>query len=398
MTVSQHPTEAVVVSRAELERRWHALRQLLDIENVEAIVVQNSNDFLGGHVRWLTGVAAAHAYPRSVIFFRDRPMVVIEQGAFRSHRMPSADHDSLRGVADWFGSPSYSSVPYTAHYDAEIAVREIQRANVRRVALINPSGMYYPFAQYIVDRLDTHRIVDLTNQVDRLKAVKSSEEITAISATAALQDAVIQAVTSFVQPGMKECEVTAYAQYTAQRLGSEQGIFLIGSAPLGRAATYKGRQFQTRVIGPGDGFTLLVEVNGPGGYYTEIGRCFVFGKAPAELSDAVAHVVEAQEQTLRHLIPGARCRDIFARHNAFMASRGLPEEDRLHCHGQGFDMVERPLIRRDEDMEILAGMNIVVHPGYVTPSIFATICDNFIIGPDGPLPRLHKTPQGIIEL
>ena len=71
---------------------------------------------------------------------------------------------------------------------------------------------------------------------------------------------------------------------------------------------------------------------------------------------------------------------------------------RLYAHGQGYDLVERPLIRADETMAIEETMNLAVHPGYETPSIFAVICDNYLIGPDGPGECLHKTPKQVFEL
>jgi hypothetical protein len=81
-----------------------------------------------------------------------------------------------------------------------------------------------------------------------------------------------------------------------------------------------------------------------------------------------------------------------------MRARGLPEEKRLNAHGQGYDMVERPLIRDDETMRLAADMSIVVHPGIMTPQMFAVVCDNYLIGPEGPGACLHRTPQDIIEL
>ena len=58
-----------------------------------------------------------------------------------------------------------------------------------------------------------------------------------------------------------------------------------------------------------------------------------------------------------------------------MRSRGLPEERRLHCHGQGYDVVERPLVRNDESMTIEANMNIGIHPspGLSNPRVFVTV-------------------------
>lgn len=47
----------------------------------------------------------------------------------------------------------------------------------------------------------------------------------------------------------------------------------------------------------------------------------------------------------------------------YMRQNGLPEESRVHCHGQGYNNVERPLIRGDETMAIAETMNIGYHPG-----------------------------------
>jgi Xaa-Pro aminopeptidase len=81
-----------------------------------------------------------------------------------------------------------------------------------------------------------------------------------------------------------------------------------------------------------------------------------------------------------------------------MEKRGLPPELRLYAHGQGYNMVERPLIRSDETMAIEAGMNLAVHPGFETPSIFAVICDNYLVEDDGPSACLHATPKRIFEV
>ena len=78
--------------------------------------------------------------------------------------------------------------------------------------------------------------------------------------------------------------------------------------------------------------------------------------------------------------PGASCRDIANAHDAYMKQRGLPPEIRLYAHSQGYDMVERPMIRADETMPIEANMNFAVHPGYETATMWTTICDNYMVG------------------
>jgi len=188
------------------------------------------------------------------------------------------------------------------------------------------------------------------------------------------------------------------AQQEALRLGSEQGIFLGGSSPLGVRSSFVPRFMQGRTLQAGDHLSLLIEVNGPGGFYTEIARTIVLGRASNELRDGFEAVREAQEFTLTLMKPGTPCRDIHAAHNAFMKARGLPPELRLYAHGQGYDMVERPLIRRDEDMAIAEHMNLAVHPGFENNAIFAVICDNYLVEAGGPSACLHATEKKIFEL
>ena len=98
------------------------------------------------------------------------------------------------------------------------------------------------------------------------------------------------------------------------------------------------------------------------------------------------------------LEPGANCAEIFAEHNAFMRARGMHDEPRLHCHGQGYDVVERPLIRNDEDMLLGTSMNIGLHPTFGNSRLFVTVCDNVLINAAGDIEYLHKTPRKIFEL
>jgi len=60
-------------------------------------------------------------------------------------------------------------------------------------------------------------------------------------------------------------------------------------------------------------------------------------------------------------------------------------------------MVERPMLRADETMPIEANMNFAVHPGYETPTMWTTICDNYIVGATR-AERIHKTERKIFEV
>ena len=155
---------------------------------------------------------------------------------------------------------------------------------------------------------------------------------------------------------------------------------------------------QGRTLQRGDVYSLLVENNGAGGYYTELSRIFVLGRASDELREAHAAVIDAQRFALSLLKPGAPCRGVFEQHNAYLRSHNLAQERRLSMHGMGYDMVERPLIRQDEDMAIQQHMAIVCHPGIINERMFVHNTDIYLIEADGPSECLHRTPKQIFEL
>jgi Xaa-Pro aminopeptidase len=396
----QNPNSRILnaVSITEMERRWSAVRARMSEQDIDALVMQNSSDWVGGYIRWFSNQPATNGYPSSVVFPIKGGMSLIEQGPFGGLHESSAADLQVSGIARRLTTPSYPSVHYSGGYDARIAISELKLLGARRVGLVAPASMYHSFGDHLRTSLKSAEIVDFTDTVDRIKAIKSEEERACIRRVAAMQDEVMSRVQAFVRPGLKDFEIAAYAQYVGQQLGSEQGIFLCSSAPPGRAASFRPRSMQGRTLQHGDIYSLLVENNGAGGFYTELSRIFVLGRASQELRDAHAAVIDAQGYALSLLKPGASCSQIFAQHNAYLHSRNMPEERRLSVHGMGYDMVERPLIRNDETMTIERDMAIVCHPGILNERMFVHNTDLYLIGADGPSECLHRTPKQIFEM
>lgn len=386
------------ISMQELERRWAAVRKEMEARNIDALITQNSSDWLGGYVKWFTDVPGHNDYPRNVIFHRTDLMTMVEMGA-RGGRNKLAGKDPLNpGVGDWIFSPSFFSVGYTHEYDGALIADDLKQRGYRTVGWIGKGRLQYDLVRVVEARCPGVTFVDATDFVDRIKAIKSAEEIALIRRAAAMQDAQWAKILPKIKPGLRDFELTALAQYEGELLGSQQGLFRCSSAPLGEPAVLRGRHYQGRVMKQGDYMTLLIENNGPGGHYCELARTFVIGKASQELKDAFAVVVDAQKHTVKNLKIGAKPAEIYASHNDTMTSRGAPPELRLYGHSQGYDLVERPLLRDDETMPLAANMNMAVHPGFFKPTNFAFICDNFLIKEDGTVEHLHKTEQKIWEL
>jgi Xaa-Pro aminopeptidase len=387
------------VSRGELERRWQAVRAQMPDAGVEAIVVQGASNLvgIGGYFRWFTGSSAWGNHQPTVIFPKDELMTLVCHGAYDGDAKLDGNDPVLAGIGRRLTTPAFPNINYASEYEAEIVARELVKGGYRKVGIFPHDGAYYTALKGIEKRAPQISLIDVSGLVDPIKAVKSAEEVAAIRACAAMQDEAFEKTRAFIRPGMRDYEVSAYSHYMSTLLGSETGYILAGSGAPGEPALYRTPTQQGRQMNAGDAYFWQAENTGPGGYFTHVGRIFVLGKAPQELVDAFGQMVEAQDFTMKLLRPGASCAEAFAEYQAYMRRRGLPEENRLHCHGQGYNNVERPLIRGDETMPIRETMNIGCHPGYVTPRMFITVCDNFLIGKDG-AERLHKIPQKIYEL
>lgn len=383
------------ISDAEMARRRSLAEAVMKDLELDAMIAQAREDWVGSYVRWLTDIPANNGYPRTVIVHPDRPMTVIEMGSFGGD-IDLTDNPVHRGVGRMLTTPSFVSVGYTTGYDAELTVQALAEAGARRVGLLCPGAL--PHALVAALTAAGLELVDATDALDTVKAVKSAEEIALITATAELQDAVFAEICDFLRPGVTDRQVAAHAEAAARRLGSDQGIHLGLSAPVGSPSRFMNRPFQTREIAAGDHLSVLIEVNGPGGLYAEIARTMVLGSATDELLAAFETVRAAQDHTLSLIRPGAAPADIAAAHDAWMVARGLPPETRLYAHGQGCEMVERPLIRRDETLALAEGMCLAVHPGYDDGTVFAVICDNYMVTAEGVGPCLHKTEKKIFEL
>jgi len=392
----------VQISTQELERRWKAVREAMEAEGIDFLIMQNTNQFLGGYVKWFTDVPAFNGYPTSVIFPREDEMTVINIGPKMDPESRFTDLSTkdwaLRGVKNRFTAPYFPSLHYTKTLDAELVVELLRPMKDIKVGFIALGHIPAPFHDHIRTHLTNATFTDATDLVDSIKAVKSEEELALIRRTAEIQDIAMEKAFSSIRPGMRDSEIMALAQYTVQNLGSEQQLIMAGSAPLGTPCPMLKRHFMNREIKKGDQFTLMIEVNGPGGLYAELGRTCVLGKATEELLEACEVAKEAQRITIDLLKPGADPKDIIKANNEFLRSKGFPEERRLYAHGQGYDLVERPAIREDEPMRLQANMNITVHPITGSATAFAWVCDNYFITEAGASECIHKTPKKIFEI
>lgn len=393
------PKESIVpgVSTEELERRWCLAREVMQAEKIDYLIMRNDEEFLGGYVRWFTDIPARHSYPYTVIFPVDDEMTLVSVGPFTPQDSVPPPW-SVRGVKKRLAAPYFTSAHFTSSYDVELVAGVLKEKDNPVIGFAGTSQIPFVFYEYLKKNLPGAKLVDMTDKIDMLKAIKSEEEKLLIKRAAEMQDVAFEHVLKTITPGMKESEVYTEAVYSCNLQGSTRGLVLVGSGPSGTAVPFTPLHWQNKVIQEGDYVSLLIEMNGPGGFYTELGRTISFGKASQELQDAFGVALEAQTLTLNNLKPGSNPKNLWDANNEFLVNKGYLPEARLYAHGQGYDLVERPLIRYDEPMLIEAGMSIVVHPTAATDTVWTGVVDNYLVTENGVSPCLHRTSKKIYEL
>ncbi len=367
---------------------------------MDLLLIHGHVQGLGGYPRWFCDLHAADGYPVSVIFPREGSMTVVAHAPRGLDVRPDPEDPDSYGIGRLLGTSSFLSAVYTARDDARALLRGLTGHAHSTIGLIGGAQMPFALLTHLREELPDVRWLDASDVVDPVKADKSAWEQAAIGRTVTMQAQALEAALDAIAPGVAEWQVIEAARRVCLEHGSQGGVFLIASGPPGQPGFPPNHpRTQSRELCSGDRITLLVEADGPDGYFAEVGRTITLGPA----GDAVHAEHELTLAAWRHcaaqLRPGASPAAVFADYNAFLRDHGRDEETRLHCHGQGYDLVERPLVREDEtSMSLAAGQFIALHPMYVHAGTVYWLCDNVMIGPDGAGEPLHGVPQSVIEV
>lgn len=219
-------------------------------------------------------------------------------------------------------------------------------------------------------RLDAHAggiaaLVDASDLVTRLRAVKSEAELAMVRQAARLADAAWADGLAAAKPGASEGEVLAAMQGAVFRGDGDYpgNEFIIGSGPRARLCRYASGR---RTLAAGDQLTL--EFAGVYRHYHAcLMRTLTVGADPTpgqrELFAIARDTLLACEAALR---PGRTAGDVYAAHARQLDQAGLSRW-RMNACGYGIGIaftptwMDWPMFYRDNPAEIVAGMTFFIH-------------------------------------
>lgn len=250
--------------------------------------------------------------------------------------------------------------------------------------------------QALPDRVS---FVNLDDACERIRAVKSAEEIARIRESVQINSAAFEKTIQAFRPGTTELALAAELEY-AQRKGGAEGPAFESIVAFGPgSALIHGRPSERKIDGRG---LLLIDMGSlRGGYASDMTRTVHLSRPSAKTRQMYDAVLEAQLAAIAAVAPGVSTRKVDAAARKVLRAYGM---DQLFTHstghGLGLEIHEFPSLAQKKSAEsrLEAGMAITIEPGaYLEDFGGVRIEDTVLVTPTG-CEVLTQTPKDFLVL
>jgi Xaa-Pro aminopeptidase len=241
--------------------------------------------------------------------------------------------------------------------------------------------------------LPSSRFVPASTVTAAVRRVKDTEEIAALQRAATGVDTVAAAMRDRPFAGRAEIDVHRELVDRMLEVGHLRANFAIVACGANAASPH--HEPGSRVIGAGD--IVLCDFGGTmDGYCSDITRMFHVGVPPAEIADAYAVLVDAQEAGVRAGTVGAPCAAVDDAARKVITDAGLGKRFMHRTgHGIGTEAHEEPYMVRGNLEPITAGHAFSVEPGIYIAGHFGMRLEDIVVATvDGPR-RLNDAPRDL---
>jgi len=248
-------------------------------------------------------------------------------------------------------------------------IETLERRGARgdRVAVIGPM----PFEQHAALAAKFGRIISLNRAYQRLRAVKSREELDWLSIGAAFSDAGMAALRDAIRPGVTERQLGDAIERAYVAHGGGTGIHYIGTTSMHDPDLAVPRQFpSSRSVRKGD--VVVAEITAHFfDYGGQVLRSFTVGEEPTPLYRALHEAAEAALDAISSVLKeGATPAHVIEASRVIEDAGFSIIDDLLHGYGGGYlppvlGSTSRPAGQVPAE-PFMAGETVVIQPNVVT--------------------------------
>jgi Xaa-Pro aminopeptidase len=327
-------------SLAERDRRWAAVRRQMDEQKLDCLVLWGWPavwDFCTANARYLCPVGGNAEFNILVFPRQGEPTCFVQMPTFI---------EGWRRAQEWVSDVRSRKGTWADSVTNRLKELGLAGARIGMDGLagpLDPDG-WLPHSVFVrlQQLLPQAELVALDDMLEKVRALKSAEEIARIEQAAALGDLMLGACAAIARPGVKECEVFGRMVETMLANGGEEPtLFLFGcdQHPL----PHPFRMPTTRRMERGD--YIVCEMHPKlGGYFTHLERTFCLGELDAPRRRIYEGCLAAYRCGLERFGPGKRITECMAAVKQEIDARGLAFCE-AGIHGHGLASLEYPRYR-----------------------------------------------------
>ena len=250
--------------------------------------------------------------------------------------------------------------------------------------------------EMLVSEFPQAELVHITPVIDRLRALKTPQELEHIKAAAALADQAMEAALAAVAPGVSELEIAAEAEYAMRKAGSLRTAFSTFVAS-GERTLLAHPIASPKIMQPGE--AVVIDLGAVvAGYSSDLCRSTFVGQPTPEQRERLRLVFQAQEAAASALKPGALAKEVYQAARQVFASQGL---ERLLPSDLGYGVGLRqsefhPVIERESSTRLEENMVVALMQttAYDRAMGGLRVEDTFWVSPGGAV-RLTRHRQNL---
>ncbi len=357
---------------SEYKSRIERIRNQLKRSRIDALYLTNPTRIL-----YSTGFAyISTERPLAVVIPRESPVFLM---------CPLLEYDHAREEAGTVGEIyTYLDYPGRTHpmrqFARFIGEKGLARSRIATDSLSGAAGGWGYRGPLLKDLLPSARFVDGADIVDKLRLVKSSQEIRLLRESSRWSGMAHDLLLESISPGTRDALLSMKASYEGLakmlgRLGGRYRQLKWGLSPV--VAGFRGQ------VGAGSAIPhsiysrnkirrsdVLVTEAGVeiGGYTSELERTVLVGKPSSKVKKYFETMLAAQDAALDELRPGIPCSRVDEAARVVVEKSGLSKGLRHHTgHGIGLDGHEPPWLDPGDRTLIKEGMVFSCEPGLYVP-------------------------------
>jgi Xaa-Pro aminopeptidase len=259
----------------------------------------------------------------------------------------------------------YNIVLYKKDLIAEIA-KQVESLGITKLGFEEEHLSYKQFRKY--NEIISVSLIPTSGVVEKLREIKTEEEIAAIKRAAAIGDIAFTHILNFIKPGITEKSVANELEFIMRREGATSSAYEIIVASGYRSALPHGIA-SDKVIEKGDMVTLDFGAY-YNGYRSDLTRTVAVGEPNGKLKEVYQVVLQALNIGVTGIRPGLTTKEIDAIPRGYIQEKGYGDYFGHGAgHGIGLDIHENPFFSTQGKSQITAGMVVTLEPGIYIPDL-----------------------------